>query len=317
MRPTILFLLAVAAAPAAASPDRSSAGQAGIELVDDVGRTVHLDGVPKRIVSTAPSNTEALFALGVGARVVGVTTFCDYPEEAKSRTKVGDFSTVDFERVLALEPDLVVATWLEQERHVKRMVALGLTVLVLYPESIEETMRSLRILGKAVGEAERADTLVAGLEARLAAIDEKVAAVAASAASAKPRVFVQLGANPLYSVGPGSTVHEAIERAGGVSITADIGKPYATVSREIVIARNPEVVLLGMGPNEEEELAAFAAAPGFSRLHAVENGRVYAIDPGLLFHQNHRLVDGIDWLFGLFHPVEPRPSEPRPSGTAK
>ena len=270
-----------------------------VTLVDDAGRKLTLDAKPSRIVSTAPSNTEALFALGAGDRVVGVTTFCVDPPEARTRAKVGDFSSLDFERVVALEPDLVVATWLEQRRHVEKMEGLGLKVLVLYPTSIEGTMRSLEILGRATGAEERAAALVAGMRRRLGAIDEKVKALPELD---RPTVFVELGASPLYTAGPGSTVDEVVVRAGGRNVAHDLGKPYATISREVVLARDPDFVIVGMGGAKGEAARAFAGLAGFARLRAVREGRVHdEIDPAVLFHQNERLVDGVEAVFALLH----------------
>ena len=280
----MLTVLALAAA-VASSP---------ITVVDDDGRTVSLPRSPRRIVSTAPSNTSALFALGAGDRLVGITSWCRLPDGAPPVEVIGRFSTIDLEAVLGLEPDLVVATGSEQRRYVARLQELGLPVLVLYPTDLDGVMRSLRALGRALGQERRARELVAGLRARLRVIDEKVRMIAAAD---RPRVFVKLSWNPLYTAGPGSTVHEAIERAGGRNIATDIDKPYSTFSREVVIARDPEVVLLGMNADQ----GAVAEQAGFAGLTAVRDGRIHRLEPHLLFHHNHQLVDGIEELFRLFH----------------
>lgn len=280
----------------------------GITVVDDVGRVVTLAAPPRRIVSTTPSGTALLFALGAGDRVVGVTTFCTYPEAAKALAKIGDFSTLDYESIVALAPDLVVATWLEQRRAVERLEALGFEVLVLYPTTIDGMLESLLSLGKAIGREEAARELRASLRERLGALDARVKAIPESR---RPRVFVELTRSPLYTAGPGSTVDEAVRRAGGINVAAAVGKPFAVIARESVIESDPEIVLLGMEDGVSGEgLRAVAAEPGFASLSAVKSGRVHRVDPGILFQPNHRLVDGIERLFQLFHGLPQRLAEP-------
>ena len=140
---------------------------------------------------------------------------------------------------------------------------------------------------------------------RLQAIDLKVKAIPEAK---RPRVFVELGSSPLYTAGPGSTVDEVITRAGGRNVAADLGKPFATIARETVMAADPGIVIIGTGSVKGEGVAAFAKEPGFDRLAATRSGRVYDhLDPAILFHQNHRLVDGIETLLRLFHGSEAKP----------
>ena len=116
--------------------------------VDGLGRKVTIDKIPKRIVSLAPSNTEVLFALGLGDKVVGVTEYCNYPEAAKTKAKVGGFSTVDIEKVVSLEPDLVLATQIHAKTVIPALEKLGLTVVALTPSSLDEVLSSITLVGK-------------------------------------------------------------------------------------------------------------------------------------------------------------------------
>jgi len=271
---------------------------APIRLSDDVGRTVVLSGPARRIVSTAPANTEVLYALGAGAQVVGDTTFCDYPEAARALPKVGDFATIDVEKVLALEPDLVVATWSPQKRWVAALESRGLKVLVIYPRGLEGVAASLQLVGRATGHEAEAAKLVADMKQRLAVVDKEVAAVSEAA---RPRVFVLITTNPLFTVGPGSSLDEVVRRAGGRNIFADLKSPYADVAAEAVVARDPDLILVAEAVKPGEGLKLAAAVPGLGATRAVKQARVVdTIDPALLVHPNHRLVDGIEALHSAF-----------------
>jgi iron complex transport system substrate-binding protein len=267
---------------------------AELRLVDDVGRTVVVRPPVRRIVSTAPSHTELLFALDAGDRVVGVTSHCSAPAEACRLPKVGDFGSLDMEKILELEPDLVVASWLAQKRGVLELERRGLTVLVLYPDSLDAVMDSIRTLGRAVGRETRAEKLVRSMGERLDAVRRRVAE---RSGSERPRVFVAVTMSPLFTAGPGSTLHELIERAGGVNVFADLDKPYAPVTAEAVLARDPEVILLAHEVERGEGRAIVAALPGLAATSATREGRVVDwIDPNLLVHPNHHLVDGLEAL---------------------
>ena len=120
-------------------------------LVDDLGRTVTINQIPQRIISLAPSNTEILFALGLDDRVVGVTEYCSYPEAATGKPKVGGFSTVDIEKVVSLEPDLVLATRIHGKTVIPALEELGLTVVALTPSSLDDVLNSITLVGRLTG----------------------------------------------------------------------------------------------------------------------------------------------------------------------
>ncbi|MDP2916514.1 MAG: helical backbone metal receptor, partial [Dehalococcoidia bacterium] len=120
-------------------------------IIDDLGRSVRLDKVPQRIVSLSPSNTEIVFALGLDDKLVGVTTFCDYPEAAKAKPKVADFSKVDMERVVSVQPDLVLATQIHKEMVIPALERLGIPVLGVFPETLEKLVADISLIGVVTG----------------------------------------------------------------------------------------------------------------------------------------------------------------------
>lgn len=273
-----------------------------VTLEDDVGRSLELASRPLRIVSTAPANTEVLFALGAAERVVGVTTHCKIPEAA-SRTRVGDFVNIDMERVLALEPDLIIATWLAQKRWVEALEKRGLRVLVVYPKDLAQVMESIGLIGRAVGQPDEAAELVADMRVRLKRLDGDLAR---RQRAERPNVFVLLTTKPMFTVGPGSSLDELVRRAGGRNVFGDLAKAYASVNTESVLARNPDVILMAHDVEAGEGLAIASEVAGLGATRAVRNGRVIdSIDPDLLVHPNHRLVDGIEALHRALFPPPP------------
>ncbi len=132
-------------------------------LTDDLGREVRLEGIPQRIISLAPSNTEILFALGLEDRVVGVTEFCDYPEAAKVKPKVGGFSTVDIERIVALEPDLILAGSIHEAKIIPRLEQLDLTVVALAPKTLDRVLANISLVGEITGQSDEANRLIDSL----------------------------------------------------------------------------------------------------------------------------------------------------------
>ena len=128
-------------------------------VVDDLGRSVNIETIPQRIVSLAPSNTENLFALGLEEKVVGVTEHCNYPPEALDKEKVGGFSTPDIEKIVALQPDLILASDIHKEEIIPALEEKGLTVFALVPENLDGILKDIQILGKITGKEEEASEL--------------------------------------------------------------------------------------------------------------------------------------------------------------
>ena len=267
-------------------------------FVDDAGRTVTLKGTPTKIVSLAPSNTEMLFALGLGDRVVGVTEFCDYPPAAKDKTKVGGFSTVDAERVVSLAPDLVLAGNIHVSKIVPELEKLGLTVVVVHPKTADEVLARLVTIGRLTGRERQGQELKAQLEKRMSEIAAK-----ARESGESPRVFWMLG-DSLFTAGPGSFVDDLIRKAGGTNIAADAKTQWPELSMEAVLQADPEIIVIPgpAGPALAEKLRG---DPKWQQVSAVRAGRFVLIsDQNVVSRPGPRVVDGLDLLARGLHPEQ-------------
>lgn len=285
--------------PTALPPVPTATEAPTITVVDDAGRTVEITGVPERIISLAPSNTEILFALGLGDKVVGVTDFCDYPEEAKEIEKIG-FVEPNLEKIVDLEPDLVLyiggAAQLEKTQ---TMGDLGLTVLVLTPSDIEGIFADIELVGRATGSEGEAARLVSELRARMGEVLSRVAQ-----AERKPLVFYELDAtDPTrpWTAGPGSFIDTLITMAGGVNLGASAEMEWAEFSTEEVIAQDPEIIILG-DANYGVTVESVKERPGWGVITAVKEGAIYPIDDNLVSRPGPRIVDGLEELARVIHP---------------
>lgn len=265
-------------------------------VTDDVGRTVTLKTAPQRIVSLAPSNTEVLYALGLGARVVGVTEFCNYPPEAKEKPKIGGFTKIDLERVVGLNPDLVLATNIHNRTVVPELEKRGITVVVVEPKNVNDVLTKITFVGKLTGASDNAAKLTAQMQARIDAVISKVAT-----AKNKPRVFYEIDKS-LYTPGPGSFIDDMIVKAGGINIAADAKGSYVQLSPEAIIAKDPEVILLGdMAFGESPE--SVRARPGWANISAVKNGRIVPIpNEDVVSRPGPRVVEGLELIARALHP---------------
>lgn len=270
-----------------------------VTVLDDAQRTVEIRGVPERIISLAPSNTEVLFALGLVDKVVGVTDLCDYPEEAQGIEKVG-FVEINLEKIVDLEPDLVLyiggAAQLEKTQ---TMEDLGLTVLVLAPSDIEGIFADIELVGRTTGTEDEAVDLVSELRARM---DEVLSRVAQ--AKRQPLVFYELDAtDPArpWTAGPGSFIDALITMAGGVNLGASAEMEWAQFSTEEVIAQDPEIIILG-DANYGVTAESVKERPGWGVITAVKAGAIYPIDDTLVSRPGPRIVDGLEELARIIHP---------------
>ena len=232
-----------------------------------------VQAAPQRIVSLAPSITENLFALGVGEQVVGVTSWCDYPQEARTKMVIGDAINLNMELLLVLEPDLVIGDSTLVQSHLDSLEALGIPTYVVGPTSVAEVQASLIDLGRVVGAEEKGEELAEAMGSRLQELVDTVQR------SEKPRVFMEIWNEPLMTVGPGSFMDELIVLAGGENIAGDSPNPWPMFSEELVIERDPEVVIL-TSFNLSEALAREA----WKVTSAFRNGHVYEVNTDLYSH---------------------------------
>lgn len=286
------------AAPTASAPTAAPASAFPVTIIDDQKVEVTLKAEPQRIISLAPSHTETLFALGLGERVVGVTTFCDYPEEAKSKEKVGEFATVDLEKIVSLNPDLVLAASLHSQSVVPALRERGLNVLILEATNVPTTLDKIMTTGKATGRTQEAEALVKGIQDKLDGVAAKIAT-----ASQKPRVFWELDAM-LYTAGKDSFIDGLITLGGGDNIGARLDSEWPQLNLEALIANDPEVIVLAdHGTAGGESAEKVLARPGWGELKAVKNGKIIEVeDVNLISRPGPRVGEAVEYVARALHP---------------
>ncbi len=274
-----------------------------VTLIDDEGTTVEVESEPQRIVSLTPATTEILFRLGAGSRVVATTDFDDYPPEAVPLPDVASFTSVDVEKIVGLEADLVIAggNSFNDPAAIAQLRDLGVPVLVTYAPDISTVLKDIELIGTAVGRAGDARDLTAAMQAEF----DQVAA--ATADLARPRVFYELDATTdLYTAADESFIAEMIELAGGEPITTGSTTDFA-ISLEKLVTADPEVIVLGdavYGVTPE----AVAARPGWDVMTAVKTGQIRGVNDLVVTRPGPRLVDGLRELALAIHPDAKVPS---------
>lgn len=261
---------------------------------------------PVRIVSTAPSVTELLFALGLGSRVVGVTTYCHYPAEALRLPKVGNYLQFNLETIASLRPDLVVVLN-NPTRVAAQLRSMNINVLELEHETVPEIFRSIDRLGTATGALPAAQKLAAGLRAKLDSIRARTARLP------RRKMMFVVGRNPgalegLVAVGRGSYLNEIMEVAGGVNVFRDASAPYPKVGLEEVIARNPDVIVdMGdmsetAGVTEEHKRMVTRLWDRAPTVSAVRQKRVFAVASDIYVVPGPRMVEAATAFARMLHP---------------
>jgi len=264
-------------------------------MKDDLGRSVSLPLPVKRVVSLAPNLTEIVFAVGGGDRLVGRTSYCDYPPEAKSVQVIGDTGTPNLERIIAVKPQVVlVSTSSQLEVFTQQLQNQNIAVFVTDPHDLEGIFRSMDQIGEMLGEKEQAAQLVQKLR-------DRTNAVAAAVKQKQPvKVFYQVSAEPLYTIGREAFVTDLIRRAGGVSVTAEVPGAWPKYSAESALAAKPEAIILPTGGSMGAANSAFTDA--LRQSPAALGGRVYKINDDHLARPGPRVVDGLEEIARALHP---------------
>jgi iron complex transport system substrate-binding protein len=270
-----------------------------VTYVDDIGRTVQITGIPQRIISLSPSNTEMVYALGLQDRLVGVTSYDDYPPDAKTKPIVSDYSTVDLEKIVNAKPDLVLADNIQKNDTIPALEKLGITVYTMTPNNTDGIFNEIKVLGRITGKTQAADNLVSSLQTRIQAVADKTAELTDAE---KPRVLFVTWYDPIWTAGTDTMIQYLIDQAGGTNIAGDLNG-YATITLESVIQRNPQVIVVmsSMG-TQNASLDFIKSNEQFQSTDAVKNGRVYEIDADIFGRTTPRIVDGLETLAKIIHP---------------
>jgi len=252
---------------------------------------------PQRIVSLGPINTENVFLLGAGDRLVANTSYCVRPEAAKAREKIGSVMQVSIEKIIGLQPDLVLATGLTAMQQIKQLESVGINVVQFkQPSSLADICSQFLLLGQLLGLENRAKALLYETEERLKILEKKLA-------GAPPqKVFLQVGSQPLFSSVPSSFTNDFIVLAGGSNIAAD--QQNGTTNYEKVIAANPDVIIIAIMGSESgiasKERERWMEMPVIS---AVQNNRVHVINPDIACSPSPAtFTDTLEIMARLIHP---------------
>jgi iron complex transport system substrate-binding protein len=249
---------------------------------------------PDRIISLAPSNTEILFALGLEEKVVGVTEYCDYPKGALRKEKIGGFQTVNVEKVVSLEPDLVFATGGIQKEIVRKLENLGLSVVVLDAEKVDDILENIMLVGMTTGSEKEAKLLVEDMKQRIEVVEK------AAKKSKKPRVAYLLWGDPLIVAGNQTFMDDLIRLSGGENVFSNALIQYPEISFESLIEMNPEILI--NGDHSKINKSALEKDLKWMQISAVKNNRVYTIDADTVSRPGPRIVDALElfskWIAG-------------------
>ena len=266
--------------------------------IDDMGRAVSIDEMPKRIVSHVPPITETLFALGLEERVVGVSDYCDYPEEARLKPSVGNYFNPSIESIVAQAPDLVLTDG--HSEGIKSLDSLGITYLVIDPKDIDGIFRDIELLGKVTGVEAGAEKLIEEMKQDISRVQNQVND------APSVRVFYIIDATDLnnpWTAGSGSFVDSLIVLAGGENIAAEAPAPWVQFSIEAVISADPEVIILpakhGTAFTSPEVLKEH---PVWRETTAVKQDRIYIIDGDLVDGYGPRIIQGLEEIAKIIHP---------------
>jgi len=275
-----------------------------LEITDDHGRTVNIAETPERIVSLAPSITEILFALDLGDKVVGVTNYCDYPEELVEKIETGEiqrvgapFPSFNLEIIVDLMPDIAFAIGATVPDYVDYLNEKGIPAIVLNPEDIDGIFHDIEMVGEVTGTEAEAAALTADLEAQIDAI------VATVADAPTPSVFYGADVSDPsvpWTAGNGTFIDAFITMVGGANIAAEVDG-WTTFSLEVLVDANPDIVVLG-GALWGVSAKDVTSHPVWQDLDAVKNGKVFAIDDTPLVRPGPRIAEGLELLATLIHP---------------
>lgn len=265
-----------------------------ITATDSLGRKVTIESEPGRIISLSPAITEILFAIGVADRIVGVTDYCDYPAEAKQKPKIGGFETPNLELIVDSEPNVIFTAAGIQEDFIKQFEQLGIKVVVLDAQNIDQVMNNIRLAGQVTGSTTKSTEIVEDIQRRLAIVKENIAG-----AKTKPTVFVEIWDDPLMTAGPGSFINDLINLAGGINIAENTNEEFVEYNREMLLAKDPEIYIINSHDHTPEDIKN---RPGYAGLRAVRENRVYSIEDDLLTLPGPRLIEGLETLARIIHP---------------
>jgi len=295
------LLLTLTLVVTAVLPTATLATTYPITVTDDLGREVTIEAPPVRIISLAPSNTEILFALGLGDRVVGVTDFCDYPPEALEKETVGGpwGTSINVEKIVALQPDFILAEEVNGKELIDTLAGLGFTVFGIKSTDLDDLLDDIRTVGEITDKEAEANKLMAQMTSKIRAVTGRTTWLLPNE---KPKTFYICWHDPIYTSGQGTFIHGLVEKAGGVNIFGDL-EGWPSVDIEAVIARDPEVIIVtAMGGTASTTWDWVNTEARLKDVSARKNGRIYYMESNWLERPGPRIVLGLETMAKYLHP---------------
>jgi iron complex transport system substrate-binding protein len=296
-----IFVLAGCQTASPTTPVKASTSVTAVQFpltfTDDAGRSITLKAMPKRLISLSPSNTEMVFAMGLGDQLFGVTTYCNYPEAALAKPKMGGFDDVDIEKVVAAQPDLILASDLHTAKVVPALENLNIPVMVIRPGTIVEILRDINLIGGITGKSSEALDLTTALQKRVDSTTTKISALKGE----KPRVLYITWHDPIWTSGDDTIIGELINKTGGVNIAKDL-TGYQTMTLEAVIEKNPQIIIVMSSMGDQTSLDYINSEPRLKVTDALKNKQLYLIDADLFGRTTPRIVDALEQLAKITQP---------------
>ncbi|MFW5986401.1 MAG: ABC transporter substrate-binding protein [Halanaerobiales bacterium] len=270
----------------------TAAAQFPVTVRDDLGTEVTLEKEPERIISLAPNVTEMLFSIGLADKIVAVTDYADYPEAAMDKDTVGTITDPSIEKIVSLEPDLVIAAKINKEEIISELRSLGIKVAGFDPTGIDETLYTMKQVGRLTGNSREAQKVVTDLHLKLSEISQAVNSVLEN--KERPEVFYEIWNDPLSTAGAGTFIDDMIEKAGGTNIGREASGAWPQYSLEMLLIQDPEVYISSPhSASHEVTPEKIKNRKNYDKLRAVKNDRIYIVNQDIVSRPSPRIIDGL------------------------
>ena len=272
-----------------------------VTVKDDLNNNIKLNQKPERIISLAPSITEMLFAIGLNEEIVGVTKSANYPQAALKKEKIGTITEPNLEKIVSLKPDLVICAAINKMQTIDKLKKLGLKVAGFSPADVDETLITLKKVGRLTGKSEKARDIVTDMYIKL--IDLKNIVDSHLKKHERPQVFYEIWSNPLLTAGDNTFIDDLIELAGGDNIGDQAQGSWPQYSMEKLILENPEVYI--STPHSapgDVTIKSIKNRDKFNNLKAVKNDRIHLINQDLVSRPSPRIIKGFKLLIKAIFP---------------
>ena len=267
-------------------------------IIDDLGNSFQFDTPPQRVITLAPNLTEFIFDLGLEKYLVGNTSYCDFPDDAKTVEKVGDMLTFNFEKILTLKPDLIFITVEGNTKETyDKFNELGLKVFVSNPRGFKGIKKTYLDFASIFGIKNKAELKIEEWNSTIAEIKQE------SESYNKPTMYCAVELKPIMVAGKNTFINEIIEICGGINLAAVLPQNYPVLSREEILRSNPDYFLFTAHINDKVENIV-NTYPEWRSLGAVKNKKVLLIDRNLFGRPGPRFTEAVETLFKLLHPLE-------------